>query len=50
MKRQHCSKGLYVAIGFTDEARKEVQRTLQEGGLEIILMTVAEILHNEMNH
>ena len=45
LKRQNCRNGLFVAFGFTQVAKAEAQRALDDDGLHIKLLTITEILN-----
>jgi hypothetical protein len=44
MRRDKRTKGYLVAFGFSAGATKEIKRANKEDGLEILPVTVAEIL------
>lgn len=47
MRRDKRTKGYFVAFGFSEDAIKEIKRANRDDGLDIIPMTVAEILQYE---
>ncbi len=47
MRRDKRLKGYFVAFGFTADATKEIQRANTHDGLDIVPITVAEILEHE---
>lgn len=47
MRRQGRDKGFFVAFGYSSEAIKEIARVFRAGELEIIPITVEEILSEE---
>ncbi len=47
MRRQGREKGFFVAFGYSSDALKEIDRVLRSGELEIIPITVEEILSEE---
>jgi len=49
MKRDGRTKGIFVGFGFSRDAEKEVRRAEREEGLEIDLITVAEMIEKQMN-
>jgi DNA modification methylase len=48
MRRDKRVKGYFVAFGFSGGAIKEVQRANTQDGLDIVPVTVAEILRHEL--
>jgi len=48
MKRQKRDKGFFISFDYTSDALKEITRALREEGLEIIPITVHEILDEEV--
>lgn len=48
MKRQRRDKGFFISFGFTGDAKTEIRRAFREEGLEIIPVTVQEILDEEV--
>jgi DNA modification methylase len=48
MKRQRREKGFFISFDFTSDAKKEITRALREDGLDIIPVTVQEILAEEV--
>jgi site-specific DNA-methyltransferase (adenine-specific) len=49
MKRQQRVKGFFVAFGYTADAQREAAQALREEKLEIILVTVQEILDEQVS-
>jgi DNA modification methylase len=49
MQRQRREKGFFIAFGFTRDAQFEIKRALREHKLEIIPITVREILDEEVH-
>jgi hypothetical protein len=47
MRRQGREKGFFVAFGYSSDALKEMERVMRSGELEIIPITVDEILSEE---
>ena len=47
LRRQKCPRGLFVAFGFTSEAKSETEDALTAEGVEIKLLTVEDILGEE---
>jgi len=47
MRRDKRKKGYFVAFGFTEDAIKEVKRLDKEGEIEIILITVKDLIRDE---
>ena len=47
MHRDKRTKGYFVAFGFSDGAIREIKRANQSDGLDIVPITVAEILSHE---
>lgn len=47
MRRQGRDKGFFVAFGYSSDAMKEIDRVMRSGELEIIAITVEEILSEE---
>ncbi len=47
MRRDKRLKGYFVAFGFTADATKEIQRANTHDGLDIVPITVTEILEHE---
>ncbi len=47
MRRQGREKGFFVAFGYSSDAEREIARVLREEALEIIPLTVDEILGDE---
>ena len=50
MRRQNRNKGFFIAFDFTKDAENEIKRAFREEGLEIIPITVQEILNDEVHH
>ena len=50
MKRQNRDKGFFISFDFTADARREIARALREEGLEIVPVTVTEILDEEKTY
>lgn len=50
MQRQKRNKGFFVSFGFTSDAEKEIKRAAREMDLEIIPVTVQEILDEEVHY
>ncbi len=50
MKRQGREKGFFISFDFTSDAIREISRALREEGLEIIPVTVSEILDEEHSY
>ncbi|MEI6499938.1 MAG: DNA methyltransferase [Armatimonadota bacterium] len=50
MQRQGREKGFFISFGFTSDAEREINRAAREVGLEIIPVTVKEILDEEVRH
>ncbi len=48
MQRQGRDKGFFISFGYTSDAEKEIARAMREVGLEIIPVTVKEILDEEV--
>jgi hypothetical protein len=48
MTREDRSKGFFVAFDYTSDARAEVSRFFKQTGKVIILLTVREILEEEI--
>ena len=48
MKRQRRDKGFFISFGFSKDALLEVKRAFREENLEIIPVTVKEILEEEV--
>ena len=49
MQRQGRTKGFFVSFDFTSDAHKEIKRAAREMNLEIIPITVKEILDEEVH-
>ena len=49
MQRQRRDKGFFVAFGYSRDAQLEIKRAAREQNLEIILVTVQEILDEEVH-
>lgn len=49
MQRQRREKGFFVSFDFTEDARREIKRAEREIGLQIIPITVKEILDEEIH-
>lgn len=49
MQRQQRTKGFFVSFDYTSDALREIQRAARETGLEIIPITVKEILAEEVS-
>jgi hypothetical protein len=49
MRRQGREKGFFVAFGYTSDAEREIKRVLREEAIEIIPLTVEQILSEEVN-
>jgi len=49
MQRQHRDKGFFIAFGFSRDAQLEIKRAAREHNLEIIPVTVQEILDEEVH-
>lgn len=47
MRRDKRTKGYFVAFGFSEDAMKEIKRANRDDGLDIVPMTVDEILQYE---
>ena len=47
MRRDKRLKGFFIAFGFSSDATKEIQRANREDGLDIVPVTVDEILEHE---
>jgi DNA modification methylase len=47
MRRDKRTKGYFVAFGFSRDARREIQRANRQDGLDIVPITVADILRHE---
>jgi DNA modification methylase len=47
MRRDKRTKGYFVAFGFSRDALREIRRANQHDGLDIVPITVAEILRHE---
>lgn len=47
LRRQKCNKGLFVAFGFTEDAKAEIQHAFSDEGLDIKLLTVNDILSKD---
>jgi DNA modification methylase len=47
MRRQGREKGFFVAFGYSSDAMKEIERVMRSGEMEIIPITVDEILSEE---
>jgi hypothetical protein len=50
MKRQRREKGFFVAFDYSADARREILRASREENLEIIPVTVQEILDEEVHY
>ncbi len=50
MKRQKRDKGFFIAFDFTRDALQEIARAVREENLEIIPITVNEILAEEVHY
>ncbi len=50
MQRQKRDKGFFVSFGFTSDAEREIKRAAREMNLEIIPVTVQEILDEEVHY
>ncbi len=50
MKRQKRYKGFFVAFDYSSDALREVSRAAREENLEIIPITVQEILDEEVRY
>ena len=48
MRRDKRKRGYFVSFGFTDDAIKEIKRLDKEGELEIIPITVKDLLQKEI--
>lgn len=48
MKRQKRNKGFFISFGFSKDALTEIRRAFREENLEIIPVTVIEILEEEV--
>jgi site-specific DNA-methyltransferase (adenine-specific) len=48
MQRQKRDKGFFISFGFSSDAKNEIKRAFREQGLEIIPITVQEILDEEI--
>jgi hypothetical protein len=48
MQRQGREKGFFISFGFTSDADKEIKRVFREQDIEIIPITVQEILDEEV--
>jgi len=49
MQRSHRDKGFFIGFDFTRDAKLEIKRAAREQDLEIILVTVQEILDEEVH-
>ena len=47
MRRDFKTRGYFIAFGFSQDAMVEIKRVQKEDGLEIIAITVAELLRTE---
>lgn len=50
MKRQRRDKGFFISFDFSHDALLEISQALREGDLEIIPITVREILEEEVHY
>lgn len=48
MRRDKRRRGYFIAFGFSADARREIQRANKEDGLDIVPITVAELLAQEL--
>jgi hypothetical protein len=49
LQRQGRTKGFFISFDFTKDAHQEIKRAGREMGLEIIPVTVHEILDEEIH-
>ncbi len=50
MRRDKRSKGFFVALDYTEGAKREIERVKREEGLEIIAFTVQQIIDEEAQY
>lgn len=50
MKRQRRDKGFFISFDFSHDALLEISQALREADLEIIPITVREILEEEVHY
>lgn len=50
MLREKRTKGFFISFGFTTDAEREIKRVFREQDIEIIPITVQEILDEEVRH
>ena len=50
MKRQRRDKGFFISFDFSRDALLEISQALREADLEIIPITVREILEEEVHY
>jgi hypothetical protein len=47
MRRDKRLRGYFIAFGFSSDATKEIQRANRHDGLDIVPITVKELLEHE---
>jgi hypothetical protein len=50
MAREECQRGFFVSFDYTNDAITEVGRYFKQTGRVIVLLTVREILEEQIGH
>ena len=50
MAREECQKGFFISFDYTSDAMTEVSRFFKQTGRVIVLLTVREILEEQIGH